>query len=57
MRCLPKTHKPTGPEGIPKSRPVVGAAKGLIKAIGDQIADLIELLAKIKPESTQAQSI
>ena len=54
MRCLPK---PTGPEGIPKSRPVVGAAKGLTTAIGDLIADLIEPLAKIEPESTEAQSI
>ena len=53
MRYLPKTHKPTGPEGIPKSRPVVGA----IGAIGDLIADLIEPLAKIEPESTEAQSI
>ena len=57
MRYLPKTHKPTGPEGIPKSRPVVGAAKGLTTAIGDLIADLIEPLAKIEPESTEAQSI
>ena len=25
MRCLPKTHRPTGPGGIPKSRPIVVA--------------------------------
>ena len=27
MRCLPKTYKLLGLNGVPKSRPVVGAAK------------------------------
>ena len=56
MRCLPKTHKPLGPNGIPKSRPVVGASKGITTAIGDLISDIIEPLAKVEPEKTEAQS-
>ena len=35
----------------------MGAAKGLTTSIGDLIADLIEPLAKIEPESTEEQSI
>ena len=56
MRCLPKTHKPPRPNGLPKSRPVVGAAKGITTAIGDLISDLIEPIAKVEQETTEAQS-
>ena len=53
---MTKTHKPVGDNGIPKSRPVVGAAQGLTTAIGDLLADIIEPLAKIEPVGTEAQS-
>ena len=56
MRCMAKTHKPVGANGVPKSRPVVGAAQGLTTAIGDLIADILEPLAKVEPEATEAQS-
>ena len=42
--------------GIPKTRPIVGASSGLTTYIGDFVSDLIEPLAKKKPDSTEAQS-
>ena len=56
MRCMAKTHKPIGENGVPKSRPVVGAAQGLTTPIGDLILDIIEPLARVEPEKTEAQS-
>ena len=35
MRCTAKTHKPVGPGGVPKSRPIVGASKGLTTGLGE----------------------
>ena len=29
MRCSPKTHKPPGKDGVPPSRPIVGADVGI----------------------------
>ena len=56
MRCMAKTHKPVGNNGVPKSRPVVGAAQGLTTPIGDLISDIIEPLARVEPNKTEAQS-
>ena len=35
---------------------MVGASKGITTAIGDLLSDIIESLAKLKPESMEAQS-
>merc|ERR1711867_414439 len=55
MRCLAKTHKPVGTDGVPKSRPVVGAAKGLTTSLGDLISDILEPLASVDQGRTEAQ--
>ena len=49
-------NKPVGKDGIPKSRPVVGAHKGLTTAIGDLLADILEPLASTEPLKTEAHS-
>ena len=41
---------------VPKSRPIVGATKGLTIALGEMISDLIELIARVCPEQSEAQS-
>ena len=56
MRCMTKTHKPLGENGIPKTRPVVGAVTGLTTTIGDILADILEPLARVETEKTEAQS-
>ena len=53
---MPKTHKPTQSNGVPKSRPVVGASSGLTTYIGDVISDILEPIAKIREDSLEAQS-
>ena len=51
-----KTHKPVGPKGVPKSRPIVGATRGLTTALGEMISDVIEPIARVSPEQSEAQS-
>ena len=34
LRCVAKTHKPAGENGVPQSSPIVGACKGLTTAPG-----------------------
>ena len=46
LRAVAKTHKATDPEGTPKSRPIVGAARGLTTPLGEQLSDLLEPVAK-----------
>ena len=56
MRCTAKTHKPVGPEGVPKSRPIVGASKGLTTALGELVSDILEPVARVEPDPKEAQS-
>ena len=56
MRCLAKTHKPVGADGVPKSCPVVEAAKGLTTSIRDLLSDILEPLTSVDPERIEAQS-
>ena len=44
MKLLPKIHKPLGPGGCPKSRPVVTASSGMSTRAGDILADVLEPL-------------
>ena len=56
MRCTAKTHKPVGPKGVPKSRPIVGASKGLTTGLGELLSDILEPLAKSNEDPREAQS-
>ena len=56
LRCVAKTHKPVGKDGIPKSRPIVGATKGLTTAIGELISDIVEPITRSQEDSSEAQS-
>ena len=56
LRWVAKTHKPTGDNGVPKSRPIVGATKGLTTALGEMISDIIEPIARMNPDQCEAQS-
>ena len=42
MYPLVKDHKPPGPDGIPKTRPVVGGNVGYAVGLTEQIADVLE---------------
>ena len=53
LRCMAKTHKPLEADGVPKSRPVVGAAKGLTTALGDLLSDILEPLAAMERKLTR----
>ena len=50
LRCVAKTHKPARPDGVPKSRPIVRAAKGLTTALEEMISDILELMSRIEDE-------
>ena len=41
MRATAKTHKGPGEDGVPKSRPIVRACRGLTTPLGELISDLI----------------
>ena len=56
MKCQAKTHKPVPSNGIPKARPIVGAAHSLTTTIEDLLSDIIEPLARIDPSQNEAQS-
>ena len=57
LRCVAKTHKPVGDNEVHKSRSTVGATKGLTTALGEMISDLIELITRMCPEQSEAQSM
>ena len=56
LRCVAKTHKEVGPKGVPKYWPIVGASRGLTTALGEILSDILEVMARIQEESTEAQS-
>merc|ERR1711867_161661 len=56
LRAVAKTHKATDPEGTPKSRPIVEAARGLTTPLGEQLSDLLEPVAKCRSKIWEAQS-
>ena len=56
LRSMAKTHKPPGDNGVPKSRLIVGASKGLTTPLGELLLDLIELVSRIEHDSNEAQS-
>ena len=53
---MAKTHKATDPEGVPKSRPIVGAARGLTTPLGEQLSDILEPVAKGRDVIWESQS-
>ena len=53
---MAKTHKATDPEGNPKSRPIVGAARGLTTPLGEQLSDFLEPVARSRDQIWEAQS-
>ena len=56
LRATAKTHKAVDKEGLPKSRPIVGAARGLITPLGEILSDLIKPVAKARTKRWEAQS-
>ena len=56
LRATAKTHKKVGEEGIPKSRPIVGASKGLTTPLGELLSDLIEPVSRMNQDSQEAMS-
>ena len=54
LRYVPKTQKPLGPNGVPKSRPVVGAARGLTTALGELLSDMMESMTRTVDDSIDA---
>ena len=56
MRCVAKMHKAVGPGGIPKSRPIVGASKGLTTSLGEIVFDILEPIARTMEDLKEAQS-
>ena len=55
MRATAKTHKPPG-RRVPKSRPIVGASKGLTTPLGELFLDLVEPVSRMDMESREARS-
>ena len=56
LRCVAKIHKLIGGNGVPKSRPIVGATKGLTTALGEMLSDIFEPMTKVEEEGVKAQS-
>ena len=56
MTAVAKTHKATDSNGNPKSRPIVGAARGLTTPLGELLSDILEPVAKARPRQWEAQS-
>ena len=51
MKLLVKDHKPLGPDGLPPTRPVVGASRGMNVALSNILSDVIEPVSKTIPNS------
>ena len=56
MRATAKTHKKVGEGGVPASRSILGASKGLTTLLGKMLLDLIVPITMMKPESRDSQS-
>ena len=56
MRATAKTHKKVGEGGVPASRSILGASKGLTTPLGEMLLDLIVPITMMKPESRDSQS-
>ena len=56
LRALAKTHKAPNKEGLPKSRPIVGASRGLTTPLGEILSDLLEPVARARVKTWEAQS-
>ena len=56
LRATAKTHKAVGADGKPKSRPIVGAARGLTTPLGELLSNILEPIAKSKEKIWEAQS-
>ena len=46
MKLLVKDHKPLGADGLPPTRPVVGASRGVNVALSNILSDVIEPVSK-----------
>ena len=57
LRAAAKTHKPVDLEGLPKSRPIVEAARELTTPLGETLSDLIEPSSKVREVQWEAQSM
>ncbi len=51
MKLLVKDHKPLGADGLPLTRPVVGASRGINVALSNILSDIIEPVSKTIPTS------
>ena len=56
LRVVPKLHKPTNPNGDPKTRPIVGATSGLTARAGDLLAEVIGNISKVTNPETESTS-
>ena len=56
LRCVAKTHKPVGDDGVPKSRPICGAATGMTTPVSEILSDILEPLTRTVEDSVEAQS-
>ena len=50
LRAMAKTNKKVDMNGLPKSRPIVGTARGLTTPLGETLSDLIEPVAKARTQ-------
>ena len=56
LRAVAKTHKPPNKEGCPKSRPIVGASRGLTTPLGETLSDIIEPVSLARETVWESQS-
>ena len=56
LRAVAKTHKPPDKEGCPKSRPIVGACRGLTTPLGEILSDIIEPVSMARETVWESQS-
>ena len=56
MSLLVKDHKANGPDGLPSTRPVVGACKGMNVPLSDLLSELLEPIASTLESSGEAIS-
>ena len=56
LRATAETHTKPDKKVLPKSHPIVGAARGLTTPLGEPLLDLIEPVAKARPSQWEAKS-
>ena len=56
LRATAKTHKKVDVNGLPKSRPIFGAARGLTTPLGEMLSEIIDPIAKARKIQWEAQS-